>query len=69
MAIVKEHLERLLDSLQQTPQTIFDQYRDWLIQMCLTISRHIVRRELSTTTPSWLSSSRPCCRRRPKTTL
>lgn len=48
MAIVKEHLEKLLDSLQQTPQTIFDHYRDWLIQMCLTISRHIVRRELST---------------------
>lgn len=48
MAIVKEHLERLLDTLQSAPQSILAQYREWLIEMCLTISRHIVRRELTT---------------------
>lgn len=47
MAIVKEHLERLLDTLQGTPETILKEYRDWLIEMCLTLSRHIVRRELT----------------------
>jgi flagellar assembly protein FliH len=47
MAIVKEHLEKLFGELQDTPETIVHEYRDWLIEMCLTISRHIVRRELS----------------------
>lgn len=48
MAIVKEHLEKLLDSMQSAPQSVLANYREWLIQMCLTISRHIVRRELTT---------------------
>lgn len=47
MAIVKEHLEQLLKELQGTPVKIFEQYRDWLIETCLAISRHIVRRELT----------------------
>jgi flagellar assembly protein FliH len=48
MAIVKEHLERLLPELQGLPETLLTQYRDWLIDMCLSISRRIVRKEVVT---------------------
>ena len=48
MAIVKEHLEELFQGLQGSSETVLSQYRDWLIGMCLSISRHIVRRELAT---------------------
>jgi flagellar assembly protein FliH len=48
MAIVKEHLERLLPELQVLPETLLTQYRDWLIDTCLSISRRIVHRELAT---------------------
>jgi flagellar assembly protein FliH len=47
MAIVKEHLEGLLQELQGLPETLLKLYRDWLIEMCLSISRRIVRRELA----------------------
>ncbi len=48
MSIVKEHLEGLLDQFQTLPETLLQEYRDWLIEMCLGISRRIVRRELET---------------------
>jgi flagellar assembly protein FliH len=48
VTIVKEHLERLLHELRGWPEAVFKSYRDWLIEMCLSISRHIVRRELTT---------------------
>ena len=47
MSIVKEHLEGLLKELQCLPETLLKEYRDWLIEMCLSISRRIVRRELA----------------------
>jgi flagellar assembly protein FliH len=50
MAIVKEHLEKLFQELQGSSETIIGRYRDWLIEMCLSISRRIVRRELATDT-------------------
>jgi flagellar assembly protein FliH len=50
MAIVKEHLEKLLQELQGSTETILSRYRDWLIEMCLSISRRVVRRELATDT-------------------
>jgi flagellar assembly protein FliH len=48
MAIVKEHLEGLFEELQCLPETLLKEYREWLIEMCLSISRRIVRRELAT---------------------
>lgn len=50
MAIVKEHLEALLQELQGSTATVLHQYRDWLIEMSLRIARHIVRRELASDT-------------------
>jgi flagellar assembly protein FliH len=48
MSIVKEHLEGLLPELQALPEMLLTQYRDWLIDTCLNISRRIVRSELGT---------------------
>jgi flagellar assembly protein FliH len=48
MAIVKEHLETLLPELQGLTETLLTQYRDWLIDTCLSVSLRIVRRELAT---------------------
>ena len=47
MQIVKERVEELLGGLQGLPDKVFKEYRDWFLEMCLTISRRIVRRELA----------------------
>jgi flagellar assembly protein FliH len=47
MSIVKEHLERLLPELQSLPEILLSQYRNWLIDTCLSISRRIVLREVA----------------------
>ena len=46
MAIVRDHLEKLLYGLARFPEQLFAEYREWIIQTCLEISRHLVRREL-----------------------
>jgi len=46
MAIVRDHLEKLLYGLARFPEQLFAEYREWIIQTCLEISRHVVRREL-----------------------
>jgi flagellar assembly protein FliH len=46
MAIVRDHLEQLLYGLARFPEQLFAEYREWIIQTCLEISRHLVRREL-----------------------
>jgi flagellar assembly protein FliH len=46
MSLVKEHLERLLGELQHLPSKILQDYREWLIQACLSISRQVIGREL-----------------------
>lgn len=48
MSIVKEHLERLLPEMQGLTEAILIKYRDWLIDTCLSISRKIVHREVTT---------------------
>jgi flagellar assembly protein FliH len=48
MSIVKEHLESLLPELQALPEMLLTQYRDWLIDTCLSIARRIVRKEIVT---------------------
>jgi flagellar assembly protein FliH len=47
MAIVRDHLEKLLYSLAGFPEQLFAEYREWIINTCLAISRHVVRRELA----------------------
>jgi len=48
MSIVKSHLEGLFQELKTLPETLLETYRDWLIETCLHIARHLVRRELAT---------------------
>lgn len=48
MAIVKDHLERLLGGLQSVPERVLRDYRDWLISTCLAIARKVVGVELET---------------------
>jgi flagellar assembly protein FliH len=48
ISIIKEHLERLLDGLEKLPDRLLGDYREWIINTCLTIARQIVRRELQT---------------------
>ena len=47
MQIVKERVEELVAGLQDLPEKVFKDYRDWFLQTCLTIARRIVRRELA----------------------
>jgi flagellar assembly protein FliH len=47
MAIVRDHLEKLLYGLAGFPGQLFAEYREWSINTCLEISRHVVRRELA----------------------
>jgi flagellar assembly protein FliH len=46
MAIVRDHLEKLLYGLARFPEQLFAEYREWIIHSCLEIARHVVRREL-----------------------
>ena len=46
MLIVNEHLERVLTGLQDTPRRVFQDYREWLISVCLTLTKHLLRAEL-----------------------
>ncbi len=47
MAIVRDNLEKLLYGLARFPEQLFEQYREWIINACLAISRHVVRQELA----------------------
>jgi flagellar assembly protein FliH len=47
MAIVRDHLEKLLYGLAHFPEQLFAEYREWILDTCLAISRHVVRRELA----------------------
>lgn len=46
MLIVHEHLERVLRGLQDVPRKVFQDYREWFISACMTITRQLVRVEL-----------------------
>ncbi len=48
MLIVKDRIERLLAGLEELPQKVFNDYRDWLLSSSLSIARKIVGIELST---------------------
>lgn len=48
MAVVKEHMERLLRELQSVPDRVLQDYRDWLITTCLAVARRVVDVELKT---------------------
>lgn len=48
MQVVQEHMEELLGSLETLPQRVFSDYRDWMVDTVLAVSRKIVRKELET---------------------
>jgi flagellar assembly protein FliH len=48
MAVVKEQLERLLAGLSETPERVFKDYRQWLVETALAVARRVVRAELET---------------------
>ena len=48
MQIVQERMEELLRGLETLPQRVHEDYRNWLIDTVLAISKKIVRRELET---------------------
>lgn len=48
MLIVKDRIERLLAGLEELPQRVFRDYREWLLSTSLSIARKIVGIELCT---------------------
>ncbi len=42
MDLVREHLEQLLNSVQEIPEKVFQDYRNWFIAACLTVLRQII---------------------------
>lgn len=44
--IVNEHLERVLNGLQDIPGRVCQEYREWLISACIAMTRHLLRAEL-----------------------
>lgn len=46
MKIVQDHLEQVLSGLQEMPETILGDYRNWLLASCLSVLREIVPRTM-----------------------
>ena len=47
MAILRDQMEKLLHGLANFPEQLSAKYHEWIINTCLEVSRHVVRRELT----------------------
>lgn len=48
MEVVTENLNRVLGGIEGVAPQAFRDYREWFVEACLAVSRHVVRRELET---------------------